>query len=159
MKKIKILLIAVAVFFVGLVVVEEFALEKGKKIKESMNEPQITEEGLAAYRKSLESLKTIKFEEMKKKVEAKESFLVYIGAERCPYCVKFLPKLEEANKELKKEIFHVDAKSDEGLSKFFEENKLSTIPALLKIKDGAVINLEVHSSNEVNQLAEKLKQN
>lgn len=82
------------------------------------------------YSEIVKDFEKVRFNELD--FSLKESFLVYIGFEECPYCQKFIPLLSEFTKKQNIKVYYIDSsEKDEELFKFSDEKGLETVPALI----------------------------
>lgn len=63
---------------------------------------------LCACTKSNSHLKEISLNDLKTKINNKESFALYIGNENCSHCVAYLPTLEEVLDKYNITVYHLD---------------------------------------------------
>lgn len=77
------------------------------------------------------------------RMEASESFVVYVGRDTCPYCQQFVPNLMEAAENLDIDmIYHVDSVDDENES-FIVDGGYNYTPTTLIIKDGVIVEVVI----------------
>lgn len=75
--------------------------------------------------------------------ETDSSHIVYIGRATCPHCSIFAPKLIEVISEQDASVYYYDtatARADdaEKLNELMDKLEISSVPALIEIKDGLV---------------------
>jgi predicted bacteriocin transport accessory protein len=63
---------------------------------------------LAGCNSKKEYLKQIYYDDLKSKIENKESFALYIGNKSCPHCQDFEPKFRSVINEYKVTVFKMD---------------------------------------------------
>lgn len=98
------------------------------------------EEGFkSAYNLSTSIYKPITGDMAYDKIDADETFILYIGRDTCPYCQQFVPKLQDAAvNEMIDMIYHVD--SVDKLNKdFVSMEGINTTPTTYIIKDGEIV--------------------
>lgn len=74
--------------------------------------------------------------------------VIYIGKEECPYCRKFVVKLDKVAKETGAHIYHVNSveESDlEGIAAFRKEYDIPTVPGFI-YKNGETLRVKCDSS-------------
>lgn len=52
-------------------------------------------------------IKNISYKDFKKKIESKETFIVYIGRENCSHCISYRPTLESVLNEYNIDIYYL----------------------------------------------------
>ena len=100
-----------------------------------------------------ESIDTDKFVKLFK---GNKKSLIYLGRSTCGYCVKFLPTLQEAQKEYGYKTYYLDittvdnagVEEIQGLDSFLKDNYGYT-PMVLVVKDGKILNEEVDNYDGV----------
>lgn len=106
------------------------------------------EEELKRYRKAIASFESINMAEFQeKRVIARKRgdppFYLYIGRESCSDCRKLAPLLQQIKEKHDVSLFYINPDiPDEAFAAFIEEQKLTHIPLLFEIKDGALTHLE-----------------
>jgi len=104
--------------------------------------------------KSKGSLTEISAEECEKKIEQKETFIVFIGKSTCDHCKEYEKNLKDFMKENGLHMFKVVADSKENSSGAFEKlyttyfPDLVTVPVTYYIVDGVVVDESVGKRNE-----------
>lgn len=78
-----------------------------------------------------------------------DQFILYTGRETCPYCQVFVPKLYEASKNSKNDIYYLDVEdSDLEIISILEKYNIQYVPDLTIIyKDSIVDKLETNSED------------
>ena len=80
----------------------------------------------------------IKYEELVKKIENKESFVVLISQTTCTHCISYKPKLESVANEYKIEVYYIDvdllSEEQEKILKTYIS--YSSTPSTVFIKNG-----------------------
>lgn len=74
--------------------------------------------------------------------------IIYIGKEECPYCRKFVAKLNKVAEETGARIYHVNSveESDmEGITAFRNEYSIPTVPGFI-YTDGENVRVKCDSS-------------
>lgn len=93
------------------------------------------------YQKIVDHFNKESVEEINKRIEDKDSFIIYIGSEECPYCVEFVKLLGNKYKEKKFEMTYLDEKKGdtlENIQAFREQYGIGFIPRVLVVKEGIV---------------------
>lgn len=82
-------------------------------------------------------------DDVAEKLENKETFILYIGRDTCPYCQQFVPNLMDAavNQNIT-EIYHVDT-IDSSNTAFLTKENISSTPTTYFIKDGVVVQVVI----------------
>ncbi len=90
-------------------------------------------------------------DEIKEKVENKETFILYIGSKDCSHCAEFKPKIEDVANEYKIKVYYIDISK---LNKE-EENELKKIanysgtPTTAFIDEGEDLGTQTHIDGDV----------
>ena len=108
-------------------------------------------------------LKEIEYNEVIKKIEKKESFVLLVSQTTCTHCISYKPKLEKVANNHKLNIYYIDVDllSDEENEKFESYINFSSTPITVFIKDGE----ETTAANRINgnasieKIEKKLKSN
>ena len=95
----------------------------------------------------------ISIDDLNKKIENKESFILYIGSAKCSHCKDYRPKLNEVVKEYNLTVYYVDiSKLDnnqlKNLSKIISYNGT---PATAFIEDGEDLGIQTHIDGDVSK--------
>lgn len=53
-------------------------------------------------------LKEISYDDLRNKIESKESFVLYVGSSSCSHCAEFRPKLEKVINKYKLDVYYVN---------------------------------------------------
>lgn len=87
---------------------------------------------------SSNNIKEISFNEFNKKIENKETFVLYVGNKGCHNCVNYEPKLKEVLKEYKITIYKLDNSklSENEFNKLDEKFSVSGTPTIMFINEG-----------------------
>lgn len=95
----------------------------------------------------------ISINDLTKKIENKESFILYIGSSKCSHCKDYRPKLNDVVGEYKLTVYYIDVSK----LKDKESNKLSKIvsysgtPATAFIEDGEDLGIQTHIDGDVSK--------
>lgn len=115
------------------------------------------------YQKAVENYESLKLEDVNNKVKNKESFILYIGTEECPYCVEFVKLLENKRREREFDISYFDEKvgdTPENIQKLREQYQVDFLPRIIVFEKGKAISPETpRNQQEVNDLIEKYQKN
>lgn len=68
--------------------------------------------------------------------DSKDSFLLYIGRETCPYCQKFVEELSKVSEKFGKTIYYLDSENvseDKELQEVGKKFNIEAVPTLLSI--------------------------
>ena len=108
------------------------------------------------YEEDTQEFIEITAEEFEEKLAAGEKAIVYLGKAACPYCRKFVPKLDNVRKEKKLTIHYLDSQNtptDPAIQSLRDKTGVRTVPALVRI-DGSdqFTNLNIDSSFSEEQL-------
>lgn len=105
----------------------------------------ITNEASEVYEENSEMLNTISKEEFKKKISNQEDFWIYVGRPNCPDCQKYYPRLERYLEENSLTLLYFNTKvkvsQKEDMVEFLNDLGVDEIPAILKIKNGNVVEI------------------
>ena len=87
---------------------------------------------------SSSNIKEISLNEFNKKIENKETFVLYVGNEGCHNCVSYEPKLKEVLKEYNLTIYKLDNSklSEDEFNKLNEKFSVSGTPTIMFITKG-----------------------
>lgn len=147
-------LLKCAYVIIGLLVaIVLILLVSNVKITTNNNTTSASEEGEDYTAYDVSMFKTVKFDELVDLFDSKETQVVYVGRATCGYCVKFLPNLQQAQKEFGYKTNYYDigelSSADlEGnvkdLAKFDNEEKfielnLGSTPMVLLVRDGKLV--------------------
>lgn len=79
-------------------------------------------------------------DDVAEKLENKETFILYIGRDTCPYCQQHVPNLMEAalNNDFTV-IYHIDT-IDSSNSSFLNAENITSTPTTYFVKDGVIVN-------------------
>lgn len=151
---------------------KEKEIDELKKIKNSLsnqidelkNENEILEYHVNSYNQTettppTEGIAIINPEELERKVNAKETFILLITQDKCPHCMNFKPKMDKILKEhhiLAYEINNTALKTNPNLSNTFS---ISGTPTTIFIKDGVETSLSNRLIGNVSEekINEKLR--
>jgi len=99
-------------------------------------------------------------EQFEQKLAAGEKTIVYLGKAVCPYCRKFVPKLDNVRKEKDLTIHYLDSQNtptDAAIQSLRDKLGVRTVPALVTIDGpGQFTNLNADSSLSEEAIAEIL---
>lgn len=97
----------------------------------------ITISGLTGCSKE-SNIKEITLDELKSKIENKETFPLFVGNEGCSHCVSYKPILESVAKDYNITIYHLDNSKlkDKEYNEFKRIINISGTPTIAFIEDG-----------------------
>jgi len=105
----------------------------------------------------------IKYDEVIKKIENKEDFILVISKTDCVYCNDYKPKLERVAKEYKIEMFYVQVDLMDAVEreKFSEYINYDGTPETIFIKDGEerTAASRINGNASISKIRTKLKAN
>lgn len=138
-KRIEALIYVILVILVVDTIVLFVSLQDNKETTETE-----TEETVQEYDTSM--FKSIDADEFVKAYNGSDLKVVYFGRSTCGYCVKFLPVLQQAQKEYDYKTLYVDittidsagVSKIQGLDTYFSEN-YGVTPMVVLVKDGKIV--------------------
>lgn len=107
--------------------------DKQKELVANVNSENDT--GTNIYRKNTEKFVTVSANEILND-DSKDSFLLYIGRETCPYCQKFVKELSKVSEKFGKTIYYLDSENvseDKELQEVGKKFNIKAVPTLLNI--------------------------
>lgn len=111
---------------------EESASDEVSASSEELTEEQKT------YEKIVATYSDITMKDVKDAIEGKKELLFYAGRVTCPYCVKFMPTLQEIVGDNELSLSALDTTKDPTFLDFADEHGIEYIPAVVYVKDGEV---------------------
>ncbi len=86
----------------------------------------------------LKTYQEINLNEYKKMIENKETFILYIGAKNCQYCISYTKKLNKIIKEYQVKVYYIDVSllSETELTEFKGYVYYEGTPTTVFIKNG-----------------------
>lgn len=105
---------------------------------------------LETYEEFTDTFVSIDAQEISNK---EDQFILYTGRETCPYCQVFVPKLYEASRNIKNDIYYLDIEdSDLEIISILEKYNIQYVPDLTIIDNDSVVNkLEIDSEEITSQ--------
>ena len=90
-------------------------------------------------------------DDIEKKVNNNESFILYIGSKECHNCTSFTPKLEKIVNKNKISVYYIDTYniSDEDYNRLFKLVNYSGTPTLAFITEGSDPGSQTHLVGDV----------
>lgn len=83
------------------------------------------------------NLISIKYKEIKEKINNKESFILVVSQSTCSHCASYKPKLELIAKDYGIDIYYIDYDKDSSKEEFLDDFDLDgSTPITLFINDG-----------------------
>lgn len=116
---------------------ESTSTEESVSDEESASSEERTEEQ-KTYEKIVATYPDITMKDVKDAIEGKKELLFYAGRVTCPYCVKFMPTLQEIVSDNELSLSALDTTKDPTFLDFADENGIEYIPAVVYVKDGEV---------------------
>lgn len=101
-----------------------------------------------SYEKYVASFEKIDSKTAQQLVKGEGEAIIYIGKEVCPFCRKFVKKLNKVAEETNVHIYYVDSanQSDmEGITSFRQSYNIPTVPGFI-YKNGDEVNVRCDSS-------------
>lgn len=103
----------------------------------------------------------INYEQLKTKLDNKDTFVLLIGSDTCSACAKYEITMEKVMKDTKVEIFYVNLHtlSEEDYSKVYSKFVVSSTPTTIFIKDGEETTTynRIVGAADYNTVVDKLK--
>ena len=98
-----------------------------------MHERELYEENVKAFERVLST-------QADQLLTNNDKAVVYIGKSTCPYCCRFVKKLNSLVDEVDTTIYYVDSNnfSDEGLGIFRNKYNIRTVPGFIVHKNGEI---------------------
>lgn len=115
---------------------ESSASEGSEESEEETAEEKAEKE---VYHKLVANYPKVKTADLLEAKKTGKELLVYVGADWCPYCRKFMTPLADLVKEKNWDIHYYDYdQADPTFEKLTEELKMEYIPAILHVKEGVI---------------------
>lgn len=114
------------------------------------------------YLEEVQVFKEITPEEAMQLLEAKEGNIVYIGRETCPYCRRFVKKLNPLAEENNLTIHYVHSQHpeyEEQVDEIREKYDVPTVPGFLYSSESAGIVVKCDSSMDEDEILEMIEVN
>ena len=109
------------------------------------------------YEEHTQEFIQITAEQFEEKLAAGEKAIVYLGKSVCPYCRKFVPKLDKVRKQKNLTIHYLDSlntQSNPAIQRLRDKMGVRTVPALVRIDGpGQFTNLNADSSLSEEEIA------
>lgn len=107
--------------------------------------------------------KELKYDEVIKKIENKEDFVLLVSQTECVHCISYKPKLKKVAKENKVYIYYIDVDllNDEETDIFKKYISFSSTPTTLFLKKGEEVTAANRITGDANKekIEKKLKSN
>ena len=108
------------------------------------------------YEEDIKEFIEITAEELERKLAAGEEAIVYIGKPVCPYCRKFVPKLDKVRKEKGLTIHYVnsqDTPTNPALQSIRAKMGVALVPSMVTVDGpGRFTNLNIDSGTSEEEL-------
>lgn len=91
------------------------------------------------YRESIKKFVSTTVEKINEKLNNNEDFILYIGRETCPFCRRFVKKLDALVDEKGWKIFYInsiDPNQTDEIAKFRSTHNIPTVPGFMVHKNG-----------------------
>lgn len=109
---------------------------------------------MKSFNEYVEKYELIIAEEAQKLIDEKEEVIIFVGKSTCPFCNKFIPKLDFVINELEKNIYFINSyNNNESLENFRNKYNIKTVPGLLVSKNSNV-NVVCDSSLSIDEIKE-----
>ncbi|WP_051452838.1 thioredoxin domain-containing protein [Atopobacter phocae] len=118
----------------------------------------ITETTMEQFDEYAASFQTITAETAQKKLDQEEYVALFVGRRTCPYCRRFVSKLETAAKETNTSIYFLNSEQTDDIEQievFRSRHEIKTVPTLL-VKSGEQLIMTSDSSMTVEAIKEQL---
>lgn len=92
------------------------------------------------YQEDVKPFKKVLSTEADNLLPNKDLIIVYVGRETCPYCRKFVKKLNGLVNEINTTIYYIDSQnsSDTKIGPFREKYNIKTVPGFIVNKNGKI---------------------
>lgn len=93
------------------------------------------------FQEAISYFTEITMNQLLKKQNAKEDFILFLGRPTCSFCRRFAPKLAQVSQEKELTVYYIpsDSLADfEAIQEFRASNKIQTVPALVVGNAGSV---------------------
>lgn len=103
---------------------------------------------IETYAENVSAFEKIDSAKAQELIKGKSEAIIYIGKALCPFCQKFVKKLNKVAKETNTHIYYVNSveQSDmEGITAFRNEYNIPTVPGFIYTND-EIINVKCDSS-------------
>lgn len=108
------------------------------------------------YEEDIKAFVEITAEELEKKIDAGDEAIVYIGKPVCPYCRKFVPKLDNVRRENDLTIHYVNSQetpTNPALQSIRAKLGMALVPSMVTVDGpGQFTNLNIDSSTSEKEL-------
>ena len=100
--------------------------------------------------KGVKSYNNIKYDEYKKKIDNKDTFLLFVWQEGCSHCEAFKPTFDKVIKNMGLKVYGIDLKSlsEEQYAVFKNKTFVTGTPSLVLIEKGTYIEKFVGDKTE-----------
>ena len=91
------------------------------------------------YRESIKKFVSTTVEKINEKLNNNEDFILYIGRETCPFCRRFVKKLDALVDEKGWKIFYInsiDPNQTDEIAEFRSTHNIPTVPGFMVHKNG-----------------------
>lgn len=102
----------------------------------------------ATYEENIADFEKIDSAKAQQLVKSEDEAVIYIGKAVCPYCQKFVPKLNKVAEETDTHVYYVNSVEEadmEGITAFRNEYNIPTVPGLI-YTNGKTVNVKCDSS-------------
>ena len=115
------------------------------------------------YKEMVNKFINVDINDINKLQENGEEFYLYTGRETCPHCKIFVPKLYEAIKERKVDIYYLDSENtdiDIALKQFRNSYSINTVPDFRLFSGDSIVDiLDVNDETQKDEIFDFLDKN
>lgn len=136
--------------------------KENPSIEEGIEKNRDVETEVNQYLNQVKAFKITTPSEAEELLEAKEGNIVYIGRETCPYCRRFVKKLNPLAEENNLTIHYVHSQHpeyEEQVDEIREKYDVPTVPGFLYSSESAGIVVKCDSSMDEDEILEMIEVN
>ena len=93
------------------------------------------------FRKTIQRMKALSVKEVTEKIDSKEDFILFVGRETCPYCRRFVKKLDALIDQKGWAIDYINSEDSSQMDQiqvFRQTYNIPTVPGFMVQKDGDI---------------------
>lgn len=112
------------------------------------------------YLSITESYEMVSAKEAEELIEANDGNIVFIARETCPYCRKFVNKLDKAVKQANLTVYYLhsdDLDQIEEIAALREKYEIATVPSIIYSSESAGLRKKSDSSMTVDDILEMVE--